>query len=457
MAGHHHHRHHHHHHPPPPPRGGFLSWLFGRPPPPPHPHPHHHHDHHHPHLHHGPPHRRSPQPPIHAADPSGWKKTGKVLSGACSPRTASHQTSTLSWIWSLRWRRNSTTIRTATATPRTTDMDRMRTRTAMDRDGAHTHDHHPHHHHHDHEREGPTRTSNTDPTHTTMARTMAHTTTTRPAPAPTSPIGIAAVLSLLLLVLFGLWELRLERVHSRPGGALYSSPPASKSRSTSRLASNPASSAPPWRTRPRPPPPSLFARRRGRLGVIYLIALLQFAAFMIWAFWVQLYYQVYIGYSPVRTVVRLVPMFVTGLLCNVLVALLVGRVRIVWLLAGGTLTTMVAPLLFALVVPAAPYWAYGFPAAVCSVVGVDFLFAAGMMFVADSVAPGEMSVAGGVFQTMTQLGTSFGVTASTIVFNHVQQIAYRTQARAGLVPRRDVDGRGLCPSRGVEKHSGPQA
>ncbi|KAJ7813681.1 efflux transporter [Mycena olivaceomarginata] len=170
------------------------------------------------------------------------------------------------------------------------------------------------------------------------------------------------VLSLLLLVLFGL-----------------------------RLASNRFVRAALAYTPPPLLPPSLFARRRGRLGVIYLIALLQFAAFMIWAFWVQLYYQVYIGYSPVRTVVRLVPMFVTGLLCNVLVALLVGRVRIVWLLAGGTLTTMVAPLLFALVVPAAPYWAYGFPAA---------------------------------------LGTSFGVTASTIVFNHVQQIAYRTQANA---------------------------
>ncbi|KAJ7342417.1 putative efflux transporter [Mycena albidolilacea] len=173
-------------------------------------------------------------------------------------------------------------------------------------------------------------------------------------------------------------------------------------------------------------------------------------------------------------------MFVTGLVCNVLVALLVGRVRIVWLLAGGTLTTMVAPLLFALVVPAAPYWAYGFPAAVCSVVGVDFLFAAGMMFVADSVAPGEMSVAGGIFQTTTQLGTSFGVTASTIVFNHVQQIAYRTQANAlgsyhaamwmgvgfgGLATLSallafygvGMPGRPEPPPGGVEKHSGPQA
>ncbi|KAJ7106899.1 hypothetical protein C8R44DRAFT_804872 [Mycena epipterygia] len=49
-----------------------------------------------------------------------------------------------------------------------------------------------------------------------------------------------------------------------------------------------------------------------------------------------------------------------------------------------------------------------------------FLFAVGTLF----------SVAGGVFQTMTQLGTSFGVTASTIAPNHVQQGATRNGADA---------------------------
>ncbi|KAJ7106912.1 major facilitator superfamily domain-containing protein [Mycena epipterygia] len=217
------------------------------------------------------------------------------------------------------------------------------------------------------------------------------------------------LLSLLLLALFAAWEVHLERVHSRPGGAVqralaYAPPPLLR--------------------------PSLFARARGRVGVVYAIALLQFAAFMVWAFWVQLYYQVYIGYSPVRTVVRLTPMFVTGLICNVVVALIVGRVKTIWLLATGTLTTTIAPLLFALIIPKAPYWAFGFPAAVCSVVGADFLFAAGTLFVAGAVGPGEQSLAGGVFQTMTQLGTSFGVTASTIVFNHVQQGAMRNGADA---------------------------
>ncbi|KAJ7079182.1 major facilitator superfamily domain-containing protein [Mycena epipterygia] len=138
-----------------------------------------------------------------------------------------------------------------------------------------------------------------------------------------------------------------------------------------------------------PPPllrPGLFTRARGRVGVVYVIVLLHFAAFMVWAFW--LYYQVYIGYSPVRTVMRLTPMFVTGLICNVVVALTIGRIKTIWLLATGTLTTTIAPLVFALIIPKAPYWAFGFPAAVCSVVGADFLFVAGTLFMAAGGARG---------------------------------------------------------------------
>lgn len=46
---------------------------------------------------------------------------------------------------------------------------------------------------------------------------------------------------------------------------------------------------------------------------------------------VQLYYQSYVGYSSLRTVVRLLPMFISGVLCNVVMAFIVGRVSIVYL------------------------------------------------------------------------------------------------------------------------------
>ena len=50
-----------------------------------------------------------------------------------------------------------------------------------------------------------------------------------------------------------------------------------------------------------------------------------------------------------------------------------------------------------------PYWAFGFPSAILSVFGADFVFAAGTLFVAKISLPHEQSLAGALFQTMTQV------------------------------------------------------
>ncbi len=61
-------------------------------------------------------------------------------------------------------------------------------------------------------------------------------------------------------------------------------------------------------------------------------------------------------------------------------------------------------------------WAHlGFPAAIISVFGADFVFASGSLFVAKVCLPHEQSVGGALFHTLTQLGTAFGLAISTIV------------------------------------------
>ncbi len=70
-----------------------------------------------------------------------------------------------------------------------------------------------------------------------------------------------------------------------------------------------------------------------------------------------------------------------------------------------------------MIVPSAPYWAFGFPAAILCVFGADFVFSTGTLFVAKSCLPHEQSVGGALFQTLTQLGTAFGLAISTVVYN----------------------------------------
>ncbi|KAH7926350.1 MFS general substrate transporter [Leucogyrophana mollusca] len=173
------------------------------------------------------------------------------------------------------------------------------------------------------------------------------------------------------------------------------------------------------------PPPlmrlSIWARAKGRMTVILFIAFCNWSGFLSWNFWVQLYYQNYLLLTPMHTMVRFIPMFITGILCNFFVAMVVGRLPLVIFAATGTLFTASAGILFALIDPSKTYWAFGFPSTVFSVFGADFVYSAGTIFIAKIAFPHEQSVAGALFQTMTQLGTAFGLTISTIVFNNVVQ------------------------------------
>ncbi|KAJ7769064.1 MFS general substrate transporter [Mycena maculata] len=164
---------------------------------------------------------------------------------------------------------------------------------------------------------------------------------------------------------------------------------------------------------------SLWSRAEGKFAVMQAIAFFQWATFLSWFFWAQVYYEDYQRLSTILTAIRMLPMTVAGFTCNMFVMLVVSRLPLVYLIASGTLFTGIASLLFALIRPSAPYWAFGFPASVVAVFGADFVFAAGTLFVAKVSLPHEQSLAGGLFQTLTQLGTAFGLAISTIAFDAV--------------------------------------
>ncbi|KAI9069518.1 MFS general substrate transporter [Trametes sanguinea] len=192
---------------------------------------------------------------------------------------------------------------------------------------------------------------------------------------------------------------------------------------------------------------TIWSRAQGKLAVVLGIAFLEWCSFNSWTFWVQLYYQDYAALNPVLTMVRLLPMSVTGVLCNVLVALVVGHLPVVFLIAIGTLFTWLANLLFAVIDPAAPYWAFGFPAAILSVFGADFVFATGTLFVAKVCLPHEQSVGGALFQTLTQVGTAFGIALSTIVFDATLA---RSSAEYGVRVGRTGSGAAADAPRGAQ-------
>ncbi|EJD54859.1 putative efflux transporter [Auricularia subglabra TFB-10046 SS5] len=158
----------------------------------------------------------------------------------------------------------------------------------------------------------------------------------------------------------------------------------------------------------------LWTRGHGTFAVVQAIAFFEFCAFTAWTFWTTLFYQQLLHKEPVQVMVRFLPMIITGVTLNVIVGLFVAHIPMVYLVVLGTGATAVACLLFAVINEHASYWAFNFPAAILSVFGADFVFASGAIFVARVALPGEQSVAGGLFQTLIQLGSAFGLAISTI-------------------------------------------
>ena len=57
----------------------------------------------------------------------------------------------------------------------------------------------------------------------------------------------------------------------------------------------------------------------------------------------QLYYQNYVQLSPILTMVRMLPMFVTGVACNVVIALIIGRVDVMYIVGASLLPSPPSP------------------------------------------------------------------------------------------------------------------
>ena len=202
-----------------------------------------------------------------------------------------------------------------------------------------------------------------------------------------------------------------------------------------------------WRT----PPPlmklSLWRRANGRLVAMVLIVVLTWGAMITWGFWAQVRFKAshtfgsqssafssYLCNSCITKTCAPLPtanIFPSPALVCIrdhlhrhrrhrhlshadhplhqsvcLFFLITQDIRIEQSRVAGTVWNSLACLLFAVTIPSAPYWAFGFTSAILSGIGPDFVYAAGTLYVASVVKPGEQSLAGGLFQTTTRVRCS---------------------------------------------------
>lgn len=179
----------------------------------------------------------------------------------------------------------------------------------------------------------------------------------------------------------------------------------------------------------------LWVGRQERLGRPALIAnslwknsafsTICFNVFMIWGAFnafeqiTNFFFQDVQLLSASETGWRFLPTPISGTLSSIATGLVLHRMRADSIVNVTTILSCLSPLLMALVNPVWTYWACPFTSIFLNSIGADSLFTVSNIVIA-SVFPAEMQgLAGGVFNTISQIGKSFGLALVALISNTV--------------------------------------
>jgi MFS family permease len=119
--------------------------------------------------------------------------------------------------------------------------------------------------------------------------------------------------------------------------------------------------------------------------------------------------------SALQASIRILPSLIAGGLVQLSTGLLIDRLSAFWLVFLALILSAGAPLLMAVVEPRWPYWYDAFFAQLLSPLSADILFTVGLLVVSDVFPTHTQAIAGAVFNTVTQFGTSIGLTVMAII------------------------------------------
>jgi len=132
----------------------------------------------------------------------------------------------------------------------------------------------------------------------------------------------------------------------------------------------------------------------------------------------------------------MLPMFVCGVLVNIIGALIQHKVSNKLLMGIGAFAYVISFVLIAAQRSGDLYWEFSFPGLCLIVVGADFQFVVTnvsslrifldpnlqrQMYVMSSMPPDKQSIAGSLLQTLTRLSQAVGFGIATAIFDAVEQ------------------------------------
>ncbi|RYP66130.1 hypothetical protein DL771_007964 [Monosporascus sp. 5C6A] len=156
--------------------------------------------------------------------------------------------------------------------------------------------------------------------------------------------------------------------------------------------------------------------------VLFILAVCLIPAFV---FWVHLFSALYFEHvedlSALETSIRFLPMVIVGAATNIATGFLVEKVQVRHLVSYSAVITLASPLLMALVTPSWGYWKGAFIAMVLSPLHPDVLFTVSNLIISQAYPGKSQSLAGGVFNAVSQVGNSVGLAVTAAIASSVTQ------------------------------------
>ncbi|KAJ7572217.1 major facilitator superfamily domain-containing protein [Mycena floridula] len=165
-------------------------------------------------------------------------------------------------------------------------------------------------------------------------------------------------------------------------------------------------------------PPSIWTQPGAKMIPLILVVFLGWWSFNTFTLIANLYYQQVLSLSPLNTSIRFIPMVITGFSANFITGWLMnhvpGQILILVALSG----TFAAPLIFALMDFHKSYWVTTFWCMILTVT-IDIAYPVGTLQISAAFDESSQSLAGGIFNVATRLGTSIGIAISSSVATSV--------------------------------------
>ena len=154
----------------------------------------------------------------------------------------------------------------------------------------------------------------------------------------------------------------------------------------------------------------------------------------------SLYFQEVQQLSALDSSLRFLPSLIMGATLNLTTGLIVHRVPAAWLLVITSALSAGSPLLMAVINKNWPYWYDAFFAQLLQPMSVDVLFTVGLLIVSETFPMRTQSLAGAVFNTISQFGQALGLAIISVISSSVTRNAQGKEQLVKASPAALLEG-----------------